>query len=425
MYHCCTTALFVYLAENDPGFYRTAVNIDASNTANKVYAVNHYSDTVYSSLEDRDYNHFVFEEMCGENSYRNRAILSRIKNPCFNLYMGNRYWITTSEGYVPIGYTEIARRGDYVLYQTNDVLPLGYTTDALMSRTEFEKLTYPERVEALLRYTVVEKDLPDTGFSGSMTPVNLDGIFDDCPFLLKTADGYRFDRDADESQMDGDFRIYRYTLPEECEGRQVLLRFKVNNTVGEESEDVKIWVNGVANKLTDADWRYYNHNESFEYGITLWGENGRDLAFRFPEEDYTVRDVEVWLLDPSMLSDLSGGVDAFVCDRERTGGDVICGTIHAQKDGYFNLSFVYGEGYRVTVDGVEVEAERVDTCFLGFPIDAGDHEIVIRYTAPGLTAGKILSGIGLVCLIGLAVCDLLAIRREKAEKKNSHFHKSF
>lgn len=403
-------ALFDDLAEIDPDFYRTAVNIDAVNTPNKTYSAAHYSDTVYSSLHDRDYNHFAFEEMGGENSYRNRAILSRIKSRCFNLYMSDKYWITGDGGYVPAGYTEVAHRGSYRLYRTDDALPLGYATDALMSRAEYERLPYPDRIEALLSYTVVEQDLPDCGFAGSMQAVDISGIFGDCPFLTKTEGGYRFVRSLDPEKTE---YIYRYTLPEAPAGGLVMLRFTVDNTVGDQAGDVKIWVNGVANKLTRPDWKYYNHNESFEYAVTLRGESGRDLVFRFPETDYAIRDVEIWLCDSSMLTDLSGRVDAFVRDPGKTGGDEICGNIHVTADGYFNLSFVYSEGYRVYVDGNAVEPERVDSCFLGFPISAGDHEIRISYTAPGLGAGKALSGIGLVCLIGLAVCDLLMIRKGK------------
>ena len=41
-------------------------------------------------------------------------------------------------------------RNGIVLYENDDVLPLGYASSKIMSKREFETLSYPEKLDALL-----------------------------------------------------------------------------------------------------------------------------------------------------------------------------------------------------------------------------------------------------------------------------------
>lgn len=393
-------------AATEDTIVRTAYNFYASDTPNIVFTTDHYTDTLYSSLRDSNYNHFFFDVFCNENSYRNRAIMSRTKNPFFNTYMGNKYWITkTDGGYIPENSVLIDEKNGLSLYEMSGSLPVGYATSRLMSLDEFETLAYPERMEALLLYTVVDCDLPKTDFSSSFEKVELDGLFDGFESLYETDGKFRYVTGDGETK-------YSYKLPDCCKGKTLVLRFDVDNTVGSKSSDVKIWVNGVANKLTAADWKYYNENSSFEYVITPKGSDGDLLSFTFPDKDYTISNVELWICDFDEISDRAIDVDAFSADKERSIGDNVCGKINVTSDGYFNLSYVYSDGYTVLVDGVAVEPECVDTCFLGFPITAGEHEIEITYTSPGQNIGKIVSLVGVFALICLGAVDVVNAKRK-------------
>lgn len=393
-------------AATDDTIVRTAYNFYASDTPNIVFTTDHYTDTLYSSLRDSKYNHFFFDVICNENSYRNRAIMSRTKNPFFNSYMGNKYWITKSDGgYIPENAELIDENNQLSIYEMSGTLPVGYATSRLMSLDEFETLAYPERMEALLLYTVVDRNLPKTDFSSSFEKVELHGLFEGFESLYETDGIFRYARGDGETN-------YSYKLPECCKGKTLVLRFNVDNTVGSKSSDVKIWVNGVANKLTDADWKYYNENSSFEYVISPKGDDGDLLIFTFPDKDYTISNVELWICDFDEISARALAVDAFAADKQRSIGDNVCGKINVTADGYFNLSYVYSDGYTVLVDGVAVEPECIDTCFLGFPITAGEHEIEITYTSPGQSLGKIISLVGVFALICLAAVDVININRK-------------
>ena len=68
-------------------------------------------------------------------------------------------------------------------------------------------------------------------------------------------------------------------------------------------------------------------------------------------------------------------------------------------------SIPYENGWRAYVDGVEVplaqtasassESVQLTDAVIAFPLTAGQHTIELRYTAPGLKTGAIISGVSL------------------------------
>ncbi|MBR6825130.1 MAG: YfhO family protein [Oscillospiraceae bacterium] len=93
----------------------------------------------------------------------------------------------------------------------------------------------------------------------------------------------------------------------------------------------------------------------------------------------------------------------------------ICGDIVVQKDGFFYSSIPYEPGWTAYVDGEEVAiCEGYDPTLndvmlkdavISFPLDAGYHIIEMKYDAPGLRTGALIS---LSCtVIFVALCILL------------------
>lgn len=95
----------------------------------------------------------------------------------------------------------------------------------------------------------------------------------------------------------------------------------------------------------------------------------------------------------------------------------LSGTVDAAEDGLFYTSIPYENGWRAYVDGVEVplaqtasassESVRLTDAVIAFPLTAGQHTIELRYTAPGLKTGAIISGVSL----GLFLLLALLLRR--------------
>lgn len=390
--------------KNSKTLVRVSCHVDNVNTVNKVYSPNHYQTSIYSSIHNKKYNRFYFEDIFNENSYRNSALTTSSRNLLFNIYMGNKY-IISDENFIPSEYKALRTDGDYTLYENNECLPLGYSTSDIMSTKQYKSLSYPYNTEAILKYTIVDNAKP-VDFHSQIKEFEIGNIFEDCK-QLKNENG-RFISNSTEKYT------YTYTLPENLSDKLLFLRFKVDNSYAVNKNDARIQINGVMNVLTSPEWKYYNNNQSFEYVISDCTDK---LEIDFFDGQYAVYDIDAYTMDKSELKKFKENKNPFIADLNTTKGDEISGKILAENDGYFNLSMIYHDGYKVYVDGVKTESETVDTAFLGFKLSKGEHDIKIVYTAEGLDIGKIISAIGILTLILAIILDIRDFKVHGKQKK--------
>ncbi len=99
--------------------------------------------------------------------------------------------------------------------------------------------------------------------------------------------------------------------------------------------------------------------------------------------------------------------------------DYIEGTLKSDRDGILFTSIPYDEGWEITIDGKKQETKKAAGYFLSCPIEKGDHEITLKYTVPGLTAGALIS---LLSALAFAVWCLM---RSKSLRKNQFFKQTY
>ena len=90
---------------------------------------------------------------------------------------------------------------------------------------------------------------------------------------------------------------------------------------------------------------------------------------------------------------------------------LITGSIHAETDGYALFMIPYENGWSLTVDGEETELVRGDIGFLACKVASGDHNIVLKFTAPGLYAGAAGSVIFWILFVGSRIVSVYRKRR--------------
>lgn len=405
---------------------RTAIDTVRLDTVNKIYTASHYSDTIYSSVHSKDYNSFYLNEMYNENQFRNSALTTRSRSLIFNTYMGNRYYISNAP--VDFYLHELRQQTDdgYYLYENPYAFPMLYCSDRVMSRRQYETLEYPYNIEALLRYRIIEQDIPDAEFvphAERAARSELDGLFAISPYLSESERQLaHFSEDHYSFFLENGSLTYSCPLPEAFRGKIVLLRLYADNpkqgtSIGwETAGDIRIKINGQKNTLTDPDWKYYNHNHYFEFVIS---DHSDRLEIELLGSHFELSGLEAYTLDPQELCEASEALTPFVPDLRETGADVIAGSINAEHDGYFATSLVYHEGFTVYVDGTEVQPERVNLAFLGFPLREGTHTVRIEFRAPFLRCGLIISGAGAILFMILVILDIRAAKRKK-RGRNPH-----
>ena len=192
---------------------------------------------------------------------------------------------------------------------------------------------------------------------------------------------------------------FEVAVPEQEEKDGVLfVQFRIENK--KPKEDIEISLEGERNKLSSIQHMYYNRNTVFTYAVGL--EKGqKTVRLSLGKGEYTIKDMSAY---NGVLNEDTGLYQSvFRVDKEQTKGNLIQGRIKSQKDGMFITSIPFDKGFEMTIDGVKVKCEKVNKAFLGFHLEAGKHKIRILYHAPGVTAGKILTGLGVLIVIAGAV----------------------
>ena len=94
-----------------------------------------------------------------------------------------------------------------------------------------------------------------------------------------------------------------------------------------------------------------------------------------------------------------------------TDGKRLEGRLFANVDSIACLAIPHVSGWKVLVDGQEVDTTRTNYGFIGFAVPAGMHTIEASYTAPNLGLGAAISCAGLVGV--LAGCIVIARRQAR------------
>ena len=373
--------------KDDDGYYRTEqMGSDDENAAdlNRIWDVEQNITSIYSSAYNPDYQTFRQKIFGLEEPFRNGMMQSVSKNPVFQRMMGVRYIVSDSD--VP-GYTLVKKCGTTGIYQNKDAAPVMYATDRVMTEEEYKKLAFPYNQTAFLEYAVVGEhtESSDQNIMTAYAPVS-----------LKMANN-RTTGGAEQK-----------TMQQEGQKQILFLRFRVDNA--HPNKDVAVWINGIRNKLSAKDHVYYNENKIFTYAVPL--KDGEDnISVTFGKGKYRLRHVQAYLGSLPERSELLYQSEIQV-DKKQTEDNVIQGTIHVKKDGWFITSIPYDKHFKIYIDGKGTEIQKVNTAFLGCKIESGNHEVKIIYHAPGTTTGKGLS------LIGIAGFVLVLVQ-EKRKQKNT------
>ncbi len=388
----------LYQNINDDNIYRSSNLVDTLVTSNKTYD-NYYGTSTYSSGYNSYYKEFFTDTFGNPISHRNHLILSQINNPLWDSYMGVKYIVNDKE----MNYKKVLTLGDYSLYQNEVVYPLGYVRNQVMSKKEFDSLEYPYNIEALMKYTIVDEEIPKTNFVRTTKEIKLD--LDNIPNIsYELEDGhYKFKLKEDQN--------FNIPIEDDLTDKVLLIRFKMNYEESCKNGDTVVTINDVKNTLTCRSWKYKNENDTFDYAIL----NPRSLDIKIKKGRYDISYITTYILDYKELKDIVGDLDTFIFNKSKTKGDKIAGNINVRHDGYFSLSIPYDTGFKIYVDGKKVSYELVNEAFIGFKINKGKHDIKIVYSSPLRNISLGLSSIGLLLFIVVIVLD----KRGKNEKRKN------
>lgn len=393
------------ITQNDNSWYRVYNATQPYATANQTQQATCFLSTVYASIQNKIYSNFYYNQLFNETSIRNNAAVDAVKNPAYHILMGDKYRIDYNNKQM-FGYEPRYTDGDYTVYENQLAMPIGYATSSTMTETTFSSYSEPEQVAALFSAVILPQgcetaDTMQTLPKHLVESVSLDDIVQAEVTLpvTKQEDGYLVQTEQDVS--------FSVPLSQSFQGKLLLISMEVDNTIVEHSDDVFISINGTKNKLTAPDWKYYNHNQHFTY---LLSDVTDKLDITLSAGTYSIQQIQCFTLPETLLQTAQDRVTPLKTTADQARGDTISGTITTKQDGWFVLTVPYDMGFTATVDGNPIPCEQVNLAFLGFPLSAGTHEIVVTYHAPGTKAG-------MACTIGTDFVVLGFLIAEQQRKK--------
>lgn len=375
---------------SDDSFYRVGNSSYILENVNNVYDDNYYLNTIYSSTSNMYYTNFVRNIFNNEIYNKDYHTITQSSNPLFNIYMGNKYLISK---YPIKGYNLVSDN----LYVNNDVFSIGYSSNKLMSKKEFDLLSYPYTIDALLNYIIVDKDI-DNVYDSNIYEYNGEINLTNYSNLTINNENNMYIID---SKNNGSMNI---KLDDSIKNKVIFVTFDMNYN---DKNDTTITINNVINTLSYKGWKYHNNNYTFHYVI-----DNNNLDITFSKGHYEINNIKIYTMDYDKVKSINDTHSNFIIDKDNTYGDYINGNINVEEDGYFILSIPYEKGFKIKLDGKEIDYELVDTSFIGFEINKGKHSISISYSAPFSNIAKIISIFGVIIYISIIIFDW----RSKNEK---------
>ncbi|MDD4718835.1 MAG: YfhO family protein [Bacilli bacterium] len=383
------------IIDQDNSYYRFN-NLDATlSTANKIYHPNYFQTSLYSSTYNNDYNDFFYNVFKNAIPYRNRVITAQSSNILFQTLMGVKY--VGTNGNEPIGYEKVTENSVFAIYKNENVFPLGYVTTNIMSNNDYKNIEYPYNLEPLLK-GVVTNNFSNYFYQSMIEKIDLD-------YTKKIGKNI---------QLEVQDNIYRLNVAEHDyinldvanikKDQMLIIKFELLNNPRCSAGDISVSINNVRNVLTCREWIYHNRNYSFEYVISS-NDVLDKLNVGFGKGVYEISNIETYVLDYNYIKEMTNQIDKMEVNMDKTKGDSIYGNINVSNDGYFVTSIPYDKGFNITLNGKKVIPKMVNQTFLGFPIDKGDYEVVIKYESPLFKEGMYLSVLGFVSYFGIIAFD--------------------
>ena len=390
---------------DESNFYRTT----ADGRINASMVTPFHSLTSYWSLQDKDTYNFYVDQNIGLHFVHYFSGFGN--DPYLNTLVGTRYQV--SSNIAPIfGFrkVETPEGGSGAVYENQCALPLGFTYDNVMYRSEYDKLNTMEKKNILLSSLVLE----DKASSNGLTEQFASNIIN----LPETE--YIFE-ESNENTVISDHKI---TVGENGEvllnvnipkGKMIYVQFK--NLYLDSTRWVTV-INGEQESrfhYLNPDWLYYYGNHDYLVSLGEAMEDVMQIKIAMGSGTMTFDDINVYAIDmneeylPNVQARAQDKFESLTVEDTKVEGDI---TVDQNKMLFFSIP--YSEGWSATVNGKTVDVQKANIGFMAVPITEGENHVVLKYRTPWLLPGILVSCVTFITYITIVI--VLRVRRKNKLK---------
>ncbi len=305
----------------------------------------------------------------------------------------------------------------YVLYREGD-----FNNNALYYKSSYNGISIYENPYTLPVGFAVNQELLDTAMIGTYFDVQNEYASDatgiDTPLIINTeldmtAEGLECSAVVTSNQIS---YLNRYSSDGTVQAT-VTIHENMDLYVdisGGDVKQVRFYVDG---QLLGTD-RY--QGQAFHVGYVT---EGQQITFEFIFNDGSDSGV-ITIHAAEFQNDVWGAVYSKLqehgMDVEEYRDNYLKGTITVEENQAVFFSIPYDEGWKVLVDGEEVETDTVFDAFLAIDIPAGEHTIELKYTSEGFYLGMVLTIVSLFVLFVFLGLRKRRLKYEEDYKKGSY-----
>ncbi len=395
-------ALLEYAEERDQqsGTLFSRTEVTNTQSLNDGALNGYYGVSIFTSSANVNFNRFSralgLSAWPGSNRYAYYE-----GTPFANMMLGIRYLIDRDGQHRNRSYNKLlASAGEVKLLENNAYIGLGFMANAELADFVRKNDVMDPIGEQSELFCLA------TGLDGELyTEIDYDSLIESeqCTLKIRDAQNKQFAFNAKEAEQKEQISIV-YTIAQDG--------LYCATTKNSKAETVSVYLNG-----TFLFSRNIKSRSLFSIGDLQAGD---ELKFTYTAEagDEGTISLNVARID----SELFDAGFAKLADEPwmltEFSDTYLCGTVTAKQDGMFYTSIPYEPGWKAYVDGEEValaegydafcEDVKLTDAVISFPLTAGEHTIELRYEAPGLKIGAIISVVSL-----LIFALLLFVRRNK------------
>lgn len=393
----------------DDGSRYDGWNINRVENSSWLYGVSgmDFYISIYNNNIDKFHNDialFTRPWPMGYGGLNRRSELLALFN--VNHFLVNYY---NGESDLPYGYEEDVERADYrnsiKAYKSENDYSLVYGFDKSIGYTDFEKMSVPERTQAIMKSVVIDDDkanskIDDLTFEdmeveyepytvNKNIKIGKDGINADILYDIRGRNKISFDfLPIKESEV----WFYIEGLEYESDVYDSCI-YTINYTTENKKE-----ISESAEYLTDKNHMYGGkHNIIINLGYIKENITSLELVFNTIGK-YTIKDIKIISRSSESLNNSINGLNK-IADNIKVEKDKISFDTNLDKEQYVFISVPYSSGWKATANKKPIEVLKADDAFMAIKLSKGNYNIELKYRTPGLIPGIIISLISICVFI--------------------------
>lgn len=326
--------------------------------------------------------------------------------------LGTKYYIADkeNENSIPYGYILKEEENGVKTFENQYPLSVGIVYTQYMTRENYQTLTPLEKEDALLKAAVVEEqdvqnwniqekiqektDLTDIKESTKIVPykmIDKDNIVKENK-IVTTKNNQSIDLEIANIKNS---ELYVFISGFEFQGNN-------KHTITADFQGKKV-SKTIENKITSA---YYQPAPEILLPLGYYEKTSGKINLKFSTKGtYKVKKIEVIAVPMDSYEETVEQLQQNELQNVSVTNKEIKGTVAVKENGILQITTSYTTGWKAYVDGVPTNTIRVNTAFIGIPLEAGEHEIYLKYEVPYLKLGIICSLIGILGLITLIIIE--------------------